>query len=465
MIYLTIFLDILLNFWWIFPGLFAAYYFYFFLFVRISKKSSKNIKENEHKKTYADLKPEERFQTYDSDEKEIKKKLPLAEKLILDLQEAKPFKVKSVEAIYIADKLEKNLRLDDDGTIVIEKSDAIRVAEMIKYDPSDIVRYMLSMEKKLDPNNKKSTIPLGDFLYLARNARNFNLLAYGSEPEKKDGKVLVKMKTAIYNSWFEDVQVDVRDQKTIDESNSTSSESSSEIIFETNEEYGKEVSDSEHATLDPVTGEMRDPSILKIERLENGRVRLHTKSRKIIEKDDFITYSYRDLIEEEEEAAIKNQKLGFRTIANNTVDLKNENGLLNINPENANPSVHISTQADTPPNPVATYESIFGALGHDEKQELEKTQNVDSLRQRARQYFDKRFFSKIEFSEQLVTDDKFLGEEEIYHLLLQLFDTDYSSFRKQSQRKYIRAIYMGSKKMQNDKEVFYRTINIISYWL
>jgi len=65
MIYVTTFFSLLFKFWWIFPALFAAYYLYYFFVIRRSKKPAENIEVKEKKKTYEDLKPEEKFHPHD----------------------------------------------------------------------------------------------------------------------------------------------------------------------------------------------------------------------------------------------------------------------------------------------------------------------------------------------------------------------------------------------------------------
>jgi len=286
MIYLTTFFEMFSKLWWIFPAMFLIYFIYYFLRMKKTNLQNKNEVNNEDEKEKREL-----FQVYESDEKKyldidfdersVVEKLPIAKELILNLQEGKPFYIKSAEAVYIADKIEKELKLDENGVMVVEKNDALRMAQLIQYDPTDLVRYMLAMEKKLDPKNSNSKISLGDFLFLARNARNFNLLAYGSEAEKKDGDALIKMKTAIYNSWFDDVQVNIEDQDVIDERKPAEhQDKKDEIIYEST---GSLESDSsqEYSTVDPVTGEVNDPSILKVEKLEGNKIRIYTKTRQL----------------------------------------------------------------------------------------------------------------------------------------------------------------------------------------
>jgi len=466
--FVTTFIDVFLRFWWIFPMMFFGAYVYYFFTGRSSRRPDENIEKEENKKNYADLKPEERFQVYDSDEKKyldidfdeksVREKLPGAKQLILNLRDGKPFLIKSIEAVFIADKLSGRLELDDDGTLIIEKSDALRVAEMIQFDPQDLVRYILSMEKKLDPQNKKSKIKLADFLYLARNARNFNLLAYGSEPEKEETKALVKMKTKIYESWFENVQVEILNHEEIEKRKiSENKKGEDKVIFE--DKTPASNSQREHSTVDMVTGEVQDPGIEKVEMLENGHIKVYTKSRKIIEKDNFITYSYRDLVKEEEAEAEKNRKLGIK---NNVVDARGENKLLNINPENVSEGISNgfrTTQADLPTNELALYESKFGALGLDEKKVFEKTRLISSLRFRLRKYYCEDVFGTVDFSEDLVTKEKFLGVENIFQILVQLFDVEFSEARTMTQRNFLQTIFIGSKTMNNNTEIFYRTVS------
>jgi len=468
MIYVTTFFDKLLEFWWIFPVMFGGYYLYYLYALGKAEMEGKTGEKKKKKKTYEDLKPEERFQPHDSQEKTIldidfteknvTEKFPEVKKLIENLRQGKPFLLRSVEAVYIADKLSSRLVLDDNGTMTIEKNDAIHVAEIIQLDPQDLIRYILAMEKKLDPKNPKTKINLADFLYLARNARNFNLLAYGSEPEKKETAPLVKMKTAIYNSWNENVHVEIKDHEKIEaEKKSEQSNHEPEIVFENQ----NVVSDSgkEHSTIDPVTGEVIDPSILKIEKLDNGHIRIYTRSEKIIEKDDFNIYSYRDLVEEREAEAEKNRKLGIK---NNVVNVEKEVDLLNTNPESVSENItpFVTTQADLPPNELAHYESQFGKLSNDERKEFEKTRKISSLMFRSKKYYYKEFSNTISFSDELLTDNKFLSEENILNTLLQLFDVEFSEVRISTQRTLLRTIYIGTNTLQRGAEVVYRTVNV-----
>ena len=394
----------------------------------------------------------------DFTEKNVTEKFPEVKKLIENLRKGEPFLLRSVEAVYIADKLSSRLVLDDNGTMTIEKNDAIHVAEIIQLDPQDLIRYILAMEKKLDPKNSETKITLADFLYLARNARNFNLLAYGSEPEKKDTEVLVKMKTAIYNSWNKDVQVAIKDHEKIEAEKKLKPQSHEpEIVFEN--QNAVSTSEEEHSTIDPVTGEVKDPSIIKVEKLDNGRVRLYTKSRKIIEKNDFEIFSYRDLVEEEEEAAERNRKLGIK---NNFVNVEKEVDLLNTNPESVSENItpFITTQADLPPNELAHYESQFGKLSDEERKEFEKTRRISSLMFRSKYYYYKEFSNTISFSDELLTDNKFLNEENILNTLLQLFYVEFSEVRISTQRTLLRTIYIGTNKLSGGAEVTYRTVNV-----
>ena len=474
MIYVTTFFSMLMKFWWVFPTLFGAYYLYFFLIARRSKKELEKTEIGRKKKTYDDLKPEERFKVHDCQEKTIlgidfteknvTEKFPEVKKLIENLRAGEPFLLRSVEAIYIADKLSSSIVLDDNGTMTIEKNDAIRVAEIIQLDPQDLIRYILAMEKKLDPKNPETRIKLADFLYLARNAKNFNLLAYGNEPEKKETEVLVKMKTAIYNSWNQDLNVKIVDRDKNQVENISEDENHEpEIIFENKNITSG--SQKEHSTIDPKTGEVIDPSILKVEKLDNGHIRIYTRSEKIIEKDDFEIYSYRDLVEEREAEAEKNRKLGIK---NNFVDVKKEIDLLNINPEsisedvaeNATPFV-ATTQADLPPNELALYESQFGQLTTEERKEFEKTRRLSSLLFRARKYFCKDFHNTISFSEELLLENKFLSPKNIYNILFQIFDKEFSEVRTVTQKTFLRDICYATRKFPDvGKTVEYLIIDI-----
>lgn len=400
MIYITTFFGLLFKFWWVIIGLGIGYYLYYLYMIGKAETRNENGDKKKKKKSYADLKPEERFQPFDSQEKtildidfaekDVAEKIPGVKQLIFNLRDGKPFLLRLVEAVYIADKLSSRIDLDESGTMTIEKNDAVHVAEIIQLDPQDLIRYILAMEKKLDPENPKTKINLADFLYLARNARNFNLLAYGSEPEKKETEVLVKIKTAIYNSWNENVQVEIKDHEKIKtEKNSEQSNHEPEIIFENKDVVSN--SDREHSTIDPVTGEVIDPSILKVEKLDNGHIRIYTRSEKIIEKDDFNIYSYRDLVEKREAEAEKNRKLGIK---NNVVDTSKGEDLHSTNPENVPTTSSVnftSTQADLPPNELAHYESQFGKLSDEERREFEKTRKISSLMFRSKNITIKNF--------------------------------------------------------------------------
>lgn len=474
MIYITTFFGLLFKFWWMILGLnislVIGYYLYYLYSLRKAETEGEVGEKKKKKKTYEDLKPEEKFHPHDCQEKTIlgidfteknvTEKFPEVEKLIENLRSGEPFLLRSVEAVYIADKLSSRLVLDDNGTMTIEKDDAIHVAEIIQLDPQDLIRYILAMEKKLDPENEKTKIRLADFLYLARNARNFNLLAYGSEPEKEDDKGLVKMKTAIYNSWNRDIQVAIKDREKIEAEKKLKPESHEpEIVFE-NQNVAS-TSEEEHSTIDPVTGEVKDPSIIKVEKLDNGRVRLYTQSRKIIEKNDFEIFSYRDLVEEEEEAAAeKNKRFGIK---NNVVDVeKEEANLLNTNPENVSENItpFVTTQVDLPPNELAHYESQFGKLSDEERKEFEKTRSISSLMFRSKKYYYKEFSNTISFSDELLTDNKFLTKENILNTLLQLFDVKFSQVRISTQRTLLQTIYIGTNKLSRGAEVTYRTVNV-----
>jgi len=440
------------------------------MYLEKQKEKLKLVRKKKQKKSYEDLKPEERFKVYDSDEKKyldiefdgesVNSKFPIAKQLIENLRSDKPFYIKSVEAVYIADKLSSRLKLDDNGTMTIEKKDAIRVAEIIQLDPQDLIRYILAMEKKLDPENPETKIKLADFLYLARNARNFNLLAYGSEPEKKETKVLVKMKTAIYNSWNKNINVKIEDhEKNQVENISENASHEPEIIFE-----NKNISTSskkEHSTIDPVTGEVKDPSIIKVEKLDNDHIRIYTNNEIIIEKDDFEIYSYRDLVEEREAEAEKNRKLGIK---NNYVDFEKEKSLLDVNPENIPDAVAekfvSGTQADLPPNELALYESQFGQLFDEEKEEFEKTKSISSLLSRSKKYFCKDFRNTAPFSDELVMKNKFLTPKNIYNILFQLFDKEFSEVRIATQKTLLRDICFAKREFLNGEVKEYLLVSV-----
>ncbi len=461
------FVSIFLEIWWVFPLMIFGFVLYYFW----SLKKLKNTDKKSKKKTYEDLEPEEKFQVHDAQEKTILDidfseknvvdKLPSVKKLIENLREGRPFLLRSVEAVYIADKLSSKLNIDDNGTMTIEKDDAIKVAEIIQLDPQDLIRYILAMEKKLDPKNPETKIKLADFLYLARNARNFNLLAYGSEPEKEETESLVKMKTIIYNSWDKNIHVKIKEHKNEEQNNLKSQSHEPEIIFE-NKNISS-TSEKEYATIDPISGEVKDPSIVKVEKLDNGHVKIYTKSRKIIEKDDFQTYSYRDLAEEEEEAA-KNQKF---KIKNNYVDLEKENGLLNVNPEavlnnitqNVSPAV-VATQADLPPDELALYESQFGQLSDAEREEFTKTRSISSLRFRAKDYFYKEFRNEVLFSDELLMQDKFLNVKNIYQIFEQLFDVEFSQVKSSTQKTLLQTICIANRIFPDTTELTYRFVSV-----
>ena len=57
-------------------------------------------------------------------------------------------------------------------------------------------------------------------------------------------------------------------------------------------------------------------------------------------------------------------------------------------------------------------------------------------------------------------EEKFLIVENIYNILLQIFDVKFSKVRIVTQRTLLRTIYMGTTKFSENKEVLYRTLSV-----
>jgi len=471
--------------WAILAVIFCCVIFYFW-YIGKYYSDNKNLKNDSAKK---EKNEREFFKVYPSQEeelldipfaeKDVVGKLPAAKKLIENLREGKPFFLQAAEAIFIADKIKKDLYLDENGTLVIDKNDAIKVAEMIQFDPQDLVRYLLSIEKKLDPNNPKNKIPLEDFLYFARNAKNFNFLAYGKGKEEKDNDALVKIKTAIYESWMEQVEVRISNSDSeIENTNVEDEEMIPEVIFEQVKNSDDEKEDEPKLKIDPETGLVIDPNIIKIEKLDGDKVRIFTKSGKIIVKDDLKTYEYRDLVEEQEKEEEKNRKLGRGRIQNNDLgsefsNTQNKDSVLddssnkNISDSNSSSTSKTSAvdlavqQADAPVDYLALYKSQFGSLGKDELQKYEATRTIDSLRHRLRRYYDDGAFSSVKFSQELVDENKFFTDKDtVLRLFIQLFDVEYYGVKKMTQKKELKNVFFGSTIFKNDKKYFFRTVNI-----
>lgn len=297
-------------FWWVFFVLVAIV----ISVVVVKYKQESNSKEDE---TRSEVKKEidKLFTIYSSDEErilgiefgkeEVEDTLKSIRGLVENLKKAKPFSVRAVEAIYLADKIENRFLLTDNGVLVITAQDSKKLAKIIFNDPLDIVRYILSMKKLIDPNDTKNKVPLKDVLYMLSNAKNFQILSEGKEDEReKDGELLIKLKTAIYDSYFSDVQIGIEQNDDIDSLNTSNNnfmfvsehlesedeekEAEAEKAEEGEKEKDEDVSeDFQEPYLDKDTKLVVNPSVESVAELEDGKIEVIANGFKTV-KDDFI---------------------------------------------------------------------------------------------------------------------------------------------------------------------------------
>jgi len=268
------------------------------------------------------------------------------------------------------------------------------------------------MKKLIDPNDVKNKVPLKDVLYMLSNAKNFKILSENREDKReKDGELLIELKTSLYDNYFSDVQIGIRENDDVDslKNGNTNFLYVSEHLDESEEEESEEVTakedesnneknqNSQELSLDKETKLIVDPSVESVKELEDGRIEVIANGFKTI-KDDFKVYS---LTEINEMTKSKNK------IQNNSLieEYKKE--------EDADLKMYIKT---------------FGTLDEKEQALLKKENDTAKLKYRLVKLYNIQNSSSLHYSFELVCENNFMTFENKMSMLLEILNVDNLKF-------------------------------------
>jgi len=191
--------------------------------------------------------------------------------------------ISAVEAIMISELYADEIKISEDGSLVINLDTIHKFTKYIFNNPYEFTLYIKAVQTKIDATNSNNKIPLKDVLFMMRNAKKFGL-----KNNSQDTEINLSIKSLIHEANYENVTVKIIDNINFYSNNlppvtQTLNDTKNEIVF-INEYVPK---DDDKNTNENLPFE-------KIELLEDGKIKITTKDKEII-KDDAIIYSIKDL--------------------------------------------------------------------------------------------------------------------------------------------------------------------------
>jgi len=216
--------------------------------------------------------------------------------------------IKPVEAILLSELYSESIKINERGELLLTRDTVIDFSNFIFSNPTEFLKYVKSIETKIDQTNEKNKVKLGDLLFMMRNARKFGLSI-----NKEAGENDYKIKAAIHEKNFKNTVINfVPEDNIVDESYvfKTGNTRVKNLYIEQEEE---ELNDAEE-----------NSNVEEVVKLNNGRILIVLKDGTKIEKDDFNIYSI-EHPEENIDKRIENKSKGQNGLVNEHKKEEDEN--------------------------------------------------------------------------------------------------------------------------------------------
>ncbi|MDF1876119.1 hypothetical protein JHD48_10280 [Sulfurimonas sp. SAG-AH-194-I05] len=281
------------------------------------------------------------------------------------------------------------------------------------------LKYVKAIEKNININNLENKIPLGDVLYMMRNARRFGLeLTEISDEEDVD--LVMRIKTSIHESGYNDVTVKIVGDK---QNNNTKVAGTNVYLTNTFKDEKEENEKQNEETESPKP--IRDVNIISSRRLEDGLMEITLRDGTTLRKDNYKMHSI--VFPNSDSSNQEERKIIERKIEKNKLE-----------------------EAEI--NEIQKYVRRFGELDFFE----EKHKNDLQFKDRAKKMFDTDLFNKIPFANQRIQFD----DKDLYlYFIAELLNCENSFLDG------LPHIFIGEVKNKNKNPFPFITIDIFCIYL